>query len=284
MRRKKLNSILISLSLVLLVSSLLWAGNFRSHLEKGKNYSENYYHKETLALKEFQSAYKIAPQNFEVIYWLGRSYYDNRKYEEALPLLEEAVKISPNHLQAQAHLAYTLGRIGENKGLSQAVYKARALRHLSIAKRLNPKLSDIYHAYGVGWHYLKLYGKAEEDFKEGIRVCPPDPWLYAQLGRTYLITKRYNEAEEVFKKAMQIVFSRKPKAGMREDNVPRGIALFYEEVGMWDKALSYAQRALSLNPKDLCLCPEFSIKRLIKRIKEEKRLGKPIPHQVSAEI
>ncbi|PIU67278.1 MAG: hypothetical protein COS84_04820, partial [Armatimonadetes bacterium CG07_land_8_20_14_0_80_40_9] len=113
-----------------------------------------------------------------------------------------------------------------------------------------------------------------------MKVCPPDPWLYAQLGRTYLITKKYKKAEEVFKKAMQIVFSRKPKAGMREDNVPRGIALFYEEVGMWDKALSYAQRALSLNPKDLCLCPEFSIKRLIKRIKEEKRLGKPIPHQV----
>lgn len=268
---------------VFLSSSLLFAQDYKALLKIGKNYLLNNHHGQPQALKALEQAYSFKQDDVEAILWLGRAYYENRMYDKAKPLFEKVVEKSPDNADGHAFLSYTLGRLGEKNLAVQASYKVRAMGHLNKAVKLDPKNHGYYIAWGVGYHFLKLYGKAEENFKKAISLNPKDPWCFAQLGRTYLATKKINEAKKMFDKA-ESVAGQDIKSGMKNDSAMRGVALYYEEFMMWDDALAAAKKALSWNPKDLALSSRYSIKKVITRLEQEKKQNKLLIKNISEEL
>lgn len=263
--------------------SVSFGQEWKTHLQKAKSYMDDYYHKEPEALKEAALAYKQNPKDFEVVFIYGKALYLLRKFDKAYPLLEQAVKLNPKDPEANAHLAYTYGRLGQGEPMQQLQYQTLAMKYLKTAGKLDPKKGSYHIAWEVGYHFMKMYAAAIKEFQTAISLNPDDPWAYLFAGRTYLATGKKEEAKKVFEKAFSLA-DKRIKNGVKEDAVPRGIAIYYDEFKMWDDALKYAEIALQWNPKDVQLFPKQSIKALIERIKKEKASGTAIPFKPDDEM
>jgi tetratricopeptide (TPR) repeat protein len=312
---KKIEKIfkIIILFLLLTFCKIAPSQDYKTHLEKGKKYLNQFFHKEKEALAEMKKAYALNPNDFEVLYFLGRAYYDNREYNEAEEYLERAVELKPDHVEVNAYLAYTYGRIGENL-IKRAIYIVKAAKQIKKVLNLNPRFADAYNSLAISCIYLGWFGKPTGLFKEmleivfgewkdtpeykeimkyesipegclrmAMKINPKNPWYPTVMGWLYLKTDKKDKAKEEFEKAKNLA-EKEIRAGMKNDSVPRAIALYLEEAKMYDEALKYAKIALSWNPKDLCLKPEMSIKRIINRLEEEKKTGKHLLKNISDEL
>lgn len=291
---------------IFLLSGIAISSDWKMYLNKGKDLSENCRHKEKEALEQFKKAHNLNPDDFETNYWLGKGYYDNRLYEESKEYLEEAVRLQPQDVEANAHLAYTYGRLGEENLLKKAIYMIKSANQLKKVLDIDHNYADAYIALALACTHLEWYDKptgifrqiakiffkdekeidnftAEGLFKKSINLEPNEGWYYAEYGWYFLKRNKPDEAKNVMEKAMKLA-EKDIKCGMKNDAIPRAIAIWYEEAKMWDEALKYARIALQWNPKDLCLEPKFSIKRLIARLEKEKKQNKLLLENVADEL
>jgi len=282
-----------------------YCDDYKVHLEKVKYYEDKCRHKEKAALEEAKKAYELNPKDFEANYWLGRTYYDNRMYKDAKVQLEKTLEMNPDDVETNAHLAYTYGRIGENI-VVRTFYMFKSIERINKVISIDPNYADVYNSLAIGCTYLGWYEKptgvfrklvqvlfkdeklvdefsAEMLYKKAIALDPNDAWYYVQLGWLYLKRDRKEDANKVFQKGEDLA-SKDIKCGMKDDGILRGIAIYYEEAGMFAEALEYAKTALAWNPKDLCLEPRLSLKKLIERLEKEKKIGKPLLKNVADEM
>ncbi|MEW5944771.1 MAG: tetratricopeptide repeat protein [bacterium] len=287
----------------------IWVGecaeDYRKHLEKGIALSEECRHREEEALAEVEKAYRMNPNDFETRYWYGRTLYDNRRFGEAAGVLESALSQRPDDVKANAYLAYSYGRIGENL-LKRTVYMFKSTRQIKKVLDIDPNFADAYFSLAIGCTYLGWYEKptgvfrqlvklvledeelvdtfsAEALYFKAISLDPDNAWYYVQLGWLYLKQNKPDKARKEFEKAMALA-EKDVKCGMKDDTVPRGIAVYYEDAQMFEEGLRYAKTALRWNPEDLCLEPRLSIGRVIDRLEEEVRTGKAIMKDVADEM
>lgn len=289
----------------LFVHSFLHAEDYKTHLKKGKDALTVCRHKEKDALSSTKKAYDLAPGEYDTAFWYGRALYENRIYDDAASKFEQAVKLKPKDVEANAHLAYTYGRIGENI-IKRGIYMIKSATQMKKVLDMNPNYADAYFSLAIactymGWFekptgiFRKVAGiilKSEKDvdnftaeglFKKTISLDPKKPWYYGQYGWYFLKRGKPADAKKQFDKAMALA-QKDVKCGMKEDALPRAIAIYYEEAKMWDEALKHANIALQWNPKDLCLNEKFSIKRLLNRLKQEKASNKPLLDNVADEL
>lgn len=294
-----------ALFLLFLFFNPAFSQDHKTLVKKGKDYIDNCRHKEKEALDVMKKAYAMKADDFEVLLWTGRAYYENREFSRAEPLLQQAVKLKPKHIEANAWLAYTYGRIGENL-LKRAVYMIKSAQQMRKVMDLAPNYADTYFSLAIACTYLKWYEKptglfrqvakifmktekdidaftAEGLFKKSISLNPKNAWYYLQYGWYFLRREKPEDAKRMFEKAVSLA-GKDIKCSMKDDKAPRAVALYYEEAKMWDEALKYAGMALQWNPKDLALSPKFSIKRIINRLKEEKSSNKLLLKDVADEL
>ena len=267
----------VILFLITLTSSA-FSRDYKRHLNLCKKYIDCPL-KEKKALSAAERAYKLAPNEPDVILCYGIALRSNRKYTEARKFLKKAVKLLPNNHLAHYYYAFTYAKLRGEDALSDAKIRKRAWKklteHINIALRLKPDFARGYTAWGVGYHYLKMYRQAKTSFKKAISLDKKDPWSYLFLGNTYLTLGREKKAEKNFKEAMKLAIEN-PKCGIKDPHVPRTIAIFYEVDENFDKAEEYAKIALDWNKKDIWPDERHSIKKLLDRIKEGKELGYPL--------
>lgn len=303
--RKKLVVLMSLLFMVSFDRSQVLAEDYKAFLKKGKDALTNCRHKEKEALSSMKKAYDLAPGEFDTAFWYGRALYENRMYDDAVTKLEQAVKLKPNDVEANAHLAYTYGRIGENI-IKRGIYMIKSATQMKKVMEINPNYADAYFSLAIACTYMGWYEKpsgifrkvagilmksekeidnftAEGLFKKSIGLDPKKAWYYGQYGWYFLKRGKPADAKKQFDKAMALG-AKDVKCGLKDDSLPRAIAIYYEEAKMWDEALKYANIALQWNAKDLRLNEKFSIKRLLNRLKEEKASNKPLLDNVADEL
>jgi tetratricopeptide (TPR) repeat protein len=256
---------------------------YRRHLNEGKRYFLETYHGEVSALLEFEKAALLRPDDPEALFWLARALHHVGQFEKSLQTLEKARKKKPDDWRIHAYLAFTYGRLKYASFFKQAYYQALAITEINKTIAINPNCADCYNAWGLGFKHLGLSGKAEKSFLKAIKINPEYYWPPALLGGLYLEMEKVAESEKYFEKALALA-KKQGRAGKLNDNVPRGIALFYENVGMWDKALKMAELALSWNPDDIQIDPRYSIRQLIDRLNKEKETGEQIERSLENEL
>lgn len=282
--RPDLKSIIVVMVLIpILTTSKSYSRDYKEHLSQGIKYFDEYWHKEDLALKEFKKAAELKPEDPEVLFWLGRGLFHMGDFEKANEVLNKAARLAPDDYRVIVYLAINYGRLGEQSLTKQAVYKFKAIQQIRRALKLNPKCSHAHNAWGVGYGYLGFYGKAEKHLKKSLEVNPDNYWTYMQLGGTYLMMDREAEGKEMLRKAMDFG-GRVLRDGKKNDEIPRTVALYYEEAGYFKEALEHAKTALEWNPEDRQILPRFSIKKLIKRLEKEVATGKPVEHNMPDEL
>lgn len=281
MKKKKL--ILISAGLTILLCSFVFSEVWQAQLNKAIDLERNHFYRMTDFYTTIEKAYELNPENSDVLYFMSISLYERKRFKEAEPLIEKAVKLDPKNPEKLAHLSFVYGRMGEENMMEQLSYKSKAIKAINQALKLNPNLEDAYTAWGVGYHYFKNYEAAITCFKKSAELNPKRPWALTQMGRTYLVLGKMDEAKKTFDQAIEVAKKDKRKDGI-DSRVPRAIALYYEEIEMFEEALKWANLALSWNKKDITTTPEHTIKIVIDRLKEEIKSGKKIPINVNDQL
>jgi TonB family protein len=117
----------------------------------------------------------------------GLRAYQQKEYEAARQLLERAVQVKPNDLNAWNNLGRALAALGEFE-------KAQAAYEQQIA--INPRDQYTYNNLGLLFEREGRWGRAVESFRKQIEVHPGDASAVGNLPRALMHTGKWAEAEQ----------------------------------------------------------------------------------------
>jgi tetratricopeptide (TPR) repeat protein len=138
-----------------------------------------------VALERDRMIVRTVPGNADVRNNLAGALLMRGEVDEAIPLLQEALRLNPRHAEAHSNLGVALGRRGR---------LAEALDHHQEALRLDPRQSQAYSNLG---NVLLQQGQVREAiarFNEGLSIDPADPQARTNLAGALLREGRIDEA------------------------------------------------------------------------------------------
>jgi tetratricopeptide (TPR) repeat protein len=206
------------------------------------------YHRPEDAALCYRRAHLIEPAAFKWLYYWGSLLFNQKKMEEALPVLTSALQLRPEYLAARLKVAEALLEAGKIKEASE-FYEGILKDHPDAAEGYYG-LGRVQAARGDQAAAVKSYRNACELFPTygaahyGLAVA------YRKLGRT----REAQEQAEIHQRNIYVV---PPVADPLRDelwaldmsaatHLERGVQL--EEVGRTDDAIAETEKALQLDP------------------------------------
>lgn len=135
-------------------------------------------------------------EKFQDLFYKALELEQKEKYQEAIKLLEEALKINPEQMQALGELCICCLEIKDSNKL-----KETALKGLQVAQDLYSKdnIGRFYHNLAGHYHMNEQYESAIKYFKLALHNKPYYTADYAPLGYCYYKLKKYDKAIECYK-------------------------------------------------------------------------------------
>lgn len=152
---------------------------------------------------------------------------------EAVEVLEQAVRLAPEH----ADLAYNLGLAKSKRGDMEGAAAA-----FQRAIQLKPSAVAAYQQLSRALQERNRHGEAIAVLKQGLAVAPDDARLHSALGALLLITEEAKAAEHSLRTALGYA----PADVKAWTNL--GVAL--QEQNRHDEAKQAFERALAIDPQD----------------------------------
>jgi tetratricopeptide (TPR) repeat protein len=137
------------------------------------------------AIKSFQRAIDLSPDNTDLYYNIGNAFYMHKIYDEAIELFEEVIRIDPEYYYAYIGLGIVL--------FAKKDYNS-AIEKFEKAINLNPKNTIAYFNKGVLFYYQKRYKEAIEAFEMSIGLDPTNIIAKANLAESYLIVEHFEKS------------------------------------------------------------------------------------------
>lgn len=222
--------------------SFLWSGEYNKALpyfeeavKKNPNYAEAYFfigyckhelHLYKDAIEAYKKSIKINPNEANAYYNLGLIYQNLKQYKESIEFFKQSILIDPNNAEGYYFQGFAYCKL-ELFGEAVKSYKQ--------AIRIKPDYANAYSSMGHAYHALKNNKKAIESYKLAISIDPtmpgtllllvygheqgqeliksykqaiqmnPDDYIaYCNLGSTYYILQKYNDARDSFVQAIRI--------------------------------------------------------------------------------
>ncbi|MBS1793580.1 MAG: tetratricopeptide repeat protein [Acidobacteria bacterium] len=139
-------------------------------------------------LLDLEEAVKLFPTYFNALSRLGQEYVDNKEYRKALPHLIKAIDINQRSFQSFYALGYACYQLNE---IPSAIEAARAA---SIIKPASPNAQLLY---GTVLRLNATYDKAEAALLQAQKLAPkPIPQVHWQLALLYNKLNRNKESAD----------------------------------------------------------------------------------------
>lgn len=206
------------------------------------------------AKQHYYQALRLDPQHAEGYYHLGRLFYLEHLFDEAIPLFEKALRINPDYWEAHYHLAHTLSQ--KNQFNQAAVHYQEVLRLIPEHYFAHYNLGLILFEHGDYESALNHLQKAENSLTK-----PEDKIavLY-YIAHTHLSLAHVNEATTYFEKLIEYSdhlsqslphefstqFFTQEKMGENYHN----LAVLYLRQGKRAEALLHFEEALKYQPEN----------------------------------
>jgi tetratricopeptide (TPR) repeat protein len=182
------------------------------------------------AERVYEELRQLDPGTAEVYGNLGLVYFQERKFEHAVPTLRQALKLKPNLPQADVFLALSLSELGEFKEALPGLQKGLHNSHDPATKRMcGLQLERAYDG-------LQQERKAVEVALEMNGLYPNDPEVLYHSGRVFGNFAFLN---------MQKLAEVAPGSVWRH----QAEAEAYESQGAYDTAISEYRQVLAIDPK-----------------------------------
>ncbi|MDQ6707531.1 MAG: tetratricopeptide repeat protein [Acidobacteriota bacterium] len=164
-----------------------------------------------LSLEQFSEAAQallaaraLDPRNIDVLYHLAQSYLGQARQNPAgidsLSRLYEDVVKEIGALDPQSFRIAQL-RAGYFEATGA---KAEAIGELEALLRRDPGVRGLHYTLGCLYTESRQYDKALDQFDKEMRLDPPYPRTYFQLGHVYLALEKPAQAMPLLQKAIQV--------------------------------------------------------------------------------
>ena len=194
------------------------------------------------------------PDQFDALHLLGVIRLQQRRIEEAVGLIEAALRVRPNVVEARSNLAKGLALLGRDE---------KAVEQFDRALAIRPDDPGTLVDRGRVLARLARHGDALASFQRAIAINPNNFAAHYLLGRVRQALDRHNEALASFDQALAI------KRDFVEALDRRGLSL--RALGRHGEALASHDKALSSRPN--------SVEALVNRgiaLRELRRLDEAV--------
>lgn len=140
------------------------------------------------AIPLFQQALKISPDHIIALDNLAGAYRQQKKWDEARRVLERALSVSPQNAEAN----YSLGMVYAQTNDEQHAYE-----YLQKALKARPDYPEALNNMGVLYLRTGRRDDAVRNFEECIRVAPAFDQSYLNLARVHALEGHIEEARAV---------------------------------------------------------------------------------------
>jgi tetratricopeptide (TPR) repeat protein len=219
----------------LILIAFLQSSDYRDFLTEGDALYNNF--DNLNALKEYDKAYKLAPNNYDVLFRLVRTYNDAgeefkelKKREEAEPYIKKAMQYAetfrqkfPDSAAVYTYLAFSYGNMAMYKGGKEKVSFAKKIEE-NCKKAISISQKDYMPYIIMGIYYRELaslswlertfanafFGgvpdgsleDSEKMFKKALSINPNIIVATYQLAKTYRAMDRLDEEKALLKKVL----------------------------------------------------------------------------------
>jgi len=204
---------------------------------------------------------------------IGNSYYDKKKYNDAIYAYKKALKLNANIKKIYKYAIY--GNIGN--AYSEEKKYAEATKYYEEAIKINSKRDEVYFNIAQNYNKTKKYTKAIKNYEKALKSTLSIIEKYTTyffLGNAYSNDKKYNEAIKAYKQSLnlkkddntyrdgaiefcedKLIVKLK---GKRRDNkiyIEREYIYYkmgnaYSNKGEYDNAIKAYQKTIKFNPQD----------------------------------
>jgi len=157
-----------------------------------------------LSIAHFKKAIALKPDFAPAINNLGMAYIAGKQWDKAIETFDE---LTGNLLYATPQYPrFGLGLAWYNKGNYRKAekYLKEALQFYRDGYRKDYTFILTLQGLGVTYLALNKLEQAEQVLEEAVRYAPKFAGLYFDLGRVYTAMKKYDDAEYVFGKVIEL--------------------------------------------------------------------------------
>jgi eukaryotic-like serine/threonine-protein kinase len=240
--------------------------------------------KRDIALTEFQKALDIEPRNADALIGMATLFADAKETAKAEDYFKQAIALRPDYWEGYTHLADFYDR---EKRFPEAIdaYKraidltpdnsvayndlavvymempdAASRANAETALRKSLELAPTHLAYAnLGWLYLqeRRYADSAAAIESALGIDDEDWRLWANLLVAYTWLNDENKIATTRTKAISVL-ERYALLDSKEAVVQSTLGSFYAEDNQREKALSHANAALALEPKNPSVLADLS--------------------------
>ncbi len=146
------------------------------------------------AISYLQEALKLSPDHLIALDNLGSAYRQQKRWDDARKIYDRALEVNPNDAEAN----YGLGMV-----FAQNDDTARAFDSLQKALKLRPVYPEALNNLGILYLRTERRDEAVASFEECIRVAPAFDQSYLNLARVYAIEGAPDKARSVLLELLQ---------------------------------------------------------------------------------
>jgi len=209
----------------------------------------------------------VEPKTTELLAERGEEHYFEKRYDDAIRDLSQAIRKNSNLPHAYAYRGWSFYKKGDSqtalgdfndairldktlrdayygRGLVQRELKntSGSIKDLTNAIRIDPNFYRLYNQRGITYYRSKQFRPAFDDFTRAVELKPRDGQLHANVGDAAVGLRWYAKAALAYAKA----FQRLPR---RDDIVNmQGVSEF--RLGKYERSTKAFQKAISLNPRN----------------------------------
>jgi protein O-mannosyl-transferase len=224
----------------------------------------------------WEDCVRKSPKKERPHYNLGQSYYEARRYQEAIASYQTSIRLQPGDADAYNSLGLAYKAIGAPEKAADAFREAlrikpafslalsnlgflhaemnqypEAVESLKKVIQLRPGDAQAFNNLGVAYRKMGKLKEAVGAFRDALRLKPESPDVYNNLGLTYTETNQYAEAIESFKKALQI----RPF----DVELLNNLGVTYRKMGRIEEAIEAYQGVLAIKPESPDACNNLGL-------------------------
>jgi tetratricopeptide (TPR) repeat protein len=139
------------------------------------------------------------PKSVQAWYHLGRTKYNENRFDEAISAFQRCLELDPGNVKAQDNMGLSYEGLGRSDAAIAAYRKAIALQEFAAQKEAGP-----YIDLGT---LLVNGGHLEEGVSlliQSVEMAPSDVRPHRELGKTYLRLNQLDKAQSEFEAAIRL--------------------------------------------------------------------------------
>jgi len=171
--------------------------------------------------------------NWESWYYLGRTKYNENRFNEAVTAFQQALKLSPMNVKAEDNLGLSYDGLGRQQEAEEAYRNAIRWQSQLLQEDPGPYLD-----LGILLIDKNRLQDAIPYLRQASQISPHEPKAHEQLGRAYAGVGRLPEAQVELEKAVE--------ASPNDGALHYVLGQIYRREGMKDKAQAEFEKSAAL--------------------------------------